>query len=89
MVQLLGIVSRTFCNSATHDRKKLDTKRLRSLLIFNFKSALSGAKGNAYASGADHMKLIVNNLNGFPNPKRIGEYRDGTYMMKYNEIMIR
>ena len=89
MVQLLGSVSRTFCNSATHDRKKLDTKRLRSLLIFNFKSALSGAKGNAYESGADHMKLILNNLDGKRNEKHIGDYRDGTYMMKFNEVMIR
>ena len=48
-----------------------------------------GGYPHAYESGADHMKLIVNNLDGIPNPKRIGEYRDGTYMMKYNEIMIR
>lgn len=59
------------------------------MIIVEFNAALSSAKGNAYESGADHMKLIVNNLNGIPNPKRIGNYRDGTYMMKYNEIMIR
>ena len=48
-----------------------------------------GGYPHAYECGADHMALIANNLNGIPNSRNIGNYRDGIYMMKYNEIMIR
>lgn len=48
-----------------------------------------GGYPHAYESGADHMKLIANNLEGKANACVIGQYEDGTYMMKYNEIMVR
>ena len=48
-----------------------------------------GGYPHAYESGADHMKLIANNLEGKANACVIGQYEDGTYMMKYNEIMIK
>ena len=49
-----------------------------------------GGYPHAYESGADHMKLIVNNLEGNTNACVVGEnYKIGTYMMKYNEIMIK
>lgn len=49
-----------------------------------------GGYPHAYESGADHMKLIVNNLGGNVNQCVVGEnYEIGTYMMKYNEIMIK
>lgn len=48
-----------------------------------------GGYPHAYECGANHMVLIANNLNGIPNSRQIGNYRDGIYMMKYNEIMIR
>ena len=48
-----------------------------------------GGYPHAYESGVDHMKLILNNLAGKRNEKHIGEYSEGIYMMKYNEIMIR
>ena len=48
-----------------------------------------GGYPHAYECGCDHMALIVNNLNGKTNGKNIGEYEDGVYMMKYNEISIR
>lgn len=48
-----------------------------------------GGYPHAYESGCDHMKMIVNNLEGKTNEKHIGEYADGVYMMKYNEIMIK
>lgn len=48
-----------------------------------------GGYPHAYESGCDHMKLIVNNLEGRTNEKHIGEYADDVYMMKYNEIMIK
>ena len=48
-----------------------------------------GGYPHAYESGADHMKLIANNLEGKANACVIGQYEDGTYMMKYNEIMLK
>lgn len=47
-----------------------------------------GGYPHAFESGCNHMKLILNNLKGIPNEKRIGIYDDGIYMMKYNEIKI-
>ena len=49
-----------------------------------------GGYPHAYESGADHMKMIVNNLEAKPNRSIVGEnYEVGTYMMKYNEIMVK
>lgn len=47
-----------------------------------------GGYPHAYESGCDHMKLILNNLNGLANEKKIGAYSEGIYMMKYNDIKI-
>ena len=35
------------------------------------------------------MKLILNNLQGIANEKRIGAYDEGIFMMKYNEVSVR
>ena len=48
-----------------------------------------GGYPHAYECGADHMKLIVNNLNGIVNSDVIGNYKENVFMMKYNEIMIK
>lgn len=48
-----------------------------------------GGYPHAFESGADHMKLIVNNLEGNANGNVIGQYKNGTYMMKYNEVMMK
>ena len=47
-----------------------------------------GGYPHAYECGVDHMKLILNNLNGIANQKNIGAYEKGIYMMKYNEVKI-
>lgn len=47
-----------------------------------------GGYPHAYESGCDHMKLILNNLQGVVNQKNIGAYDEGIYMMKYNEVKI-
>lgn len=47
-----------------------------------------GGYPHAFESGADHMKLIVNNLEGKANECVIGQYENGTYMMKYNEVKV-
>lgn len=48
-----------------------------------------GGYPHAYECGCDHMKMIQNNLDGIVNHKNIGDYDEGVYMMKYNEVMIR
>ena len=48
-----------------------------------------GGYPHAYEAGANHMKYIVNNLQGKINKPQIGEYESGVIMMKYSEIMIR
>lgn len=48
-----------------------------------------GGYPHAYECGVDHMKKIFLNLEGDINDKNIGDYEDGIYMMKYNEIVIR
>lgn len=47
-----------------------------------------GGYPHAYESGSDHMSLIVNNLEGKTNDCVIGNYRENTYMMKYNELKV-
>lgn len=48
-----------------------------------------GGYPHAYEAGCDHMKLILKNMQGEANEKRIGAYDEGVYMMKYNEVMIK
>lgn len=48
-----------------------------------------GGYPHAYESGADHIKLIVNNLKKSVNEKIIGNYKEGVYMMKYNDVYIK
>ncbi|PKK39788.1 Carbamoyl-phosphate synthase large chain [Clostridiaceae bacterium JG1575] len=47
-----------------------------------------GGYPHAYECGVDHMKLILNNAQGIANQRRIGDYEEGVYMMKYNEVLI-
>ena len=47
-----------------------------------------GGYPHAYECGVNHMKLIVNNLLGKENKKQIGNYEEGFYMMKYNELRV-
>ncbi len=50
---------------------------------------LGGGYPHAHECGCDFTRLIRNNLNGIVNEKRIGDYEDGVYMMKYSDVMIR
>lgn len=47
-----------------------------------------GGYPHAYECGANHMKYIVSNLKDEKNTSEIGNYMDGKYMMKYNEIKV-
>lgn len=48
-----------------------------------------GGYPHAYECGVNHMKLIINNLQGQSNSIYIGNYQENIYMMKYNDIMIK
>lgn len=48
-----------------------------------------GGYPHAYECGCDHMKLILENLEGRSNGKAVGEYKNNVYMMKYNEVYIK
>ena len=47
-----------------------------------------GGYPHAYACGVNMPAQIINNLQGKENPVNIGDYKEGIYMMKYNEIMV-
>ena len=48
-----------------------------------------GGYPHAYECGVNFPAQIINNLEGKENPVNIGNYREGIYMMKYNEVLIR
>ena len=48
-----------------------------------------GGYPHAYECGCDHMSLIKNNLLGAENSRNVGQYDNGIYMMKYNEVIVR
>lgn len=48
-----------------------------------------GGYPHAYESGVNHMRMIVNNLEGVANKNTIGQYAEDIYMMKYVEIMVK
>ena len=47
-----------------------------------------GGYPHAYECGVNVPKMIINNVKGQANEKQIGQYDEGVYMMKYNEIKI-
>lgn len=48
-----------------------------------------GGYPHAYACGVNFPAAILNNLRGQENPAADFAYKDGVYMMKYNDIVIR
>lgn len=48
-----------------------------------------GGYPHAYESGINHMRLILNNLEGKVNDRVIGKYNEGIYMMKYNDMIVK
>lgn len=45
-----------------------------------------GGYPHAYENQINVPRMIVNNLDGIINKNKIGSYKEGNYMMKYNEI---
>lgn len=48
-----------------------------------------GGYPHAYECGVDHIQYIANNLESKINTSNIGNYKEGIYMMKYNEVKIK
>ena len=74
-----------FCGQIDIDLFSIDG----SYYISEVNPRFGGGYPHAYEAGCDHMKLILNNLNGVANKKNIGAYEEGIYMMKYNEVMVK
>lgn len=47
-----------------------------------------GGYPHAHECGINVPEMILNNLKGIPNEDQVGNYKVGTSMMKYNEIMM-
>ncbi|MFJ7306845.1 ATP-grasp domain-containing protein [Peribacillus frigoritolerans] len=47
-----------------------------------------GGYPHAYESGINVPEMIINNINGNVNVDVVGEYDEGIYMMKFNELRI-
>ena len=47
-----------------------------------------GGYPHAYECGANHIRMMLNNLEGIENPCVIGQYEENKYMMKYGEVKI-
>ncbi len=45
-----------------------------------------GGYPHGYECGVNIPQMIIKNIAGYKNKNMIGEYEEGTYMMKYNEI---
>ncbi|SFC76465.1 ATP-grasp domain-containing protein [Butyrivibrio sp. YAB3001] len=48
-----------------------------------------GGYPHAYECGVNIPRQVIRNLKGDENPIRIGDYKEGVYMMKYNELCIK
>ena len=48
-----------------------------------------GGFPHAYGCGVNTPLSVIRNLQGQENPVTIGDYEEGVYMMKYNEVMFR
>lgn len=48
-----------------------------------------GGYPHAHESGVNQVSLMLRNLDGKVNEKCIGAYKEGVYMMKYNELLIK
>lgn len=48
-----------------------------------------GGYPHAYESGVNIPRMIINNLEGHVNQDKTEEYEVGTYMMKYNEVIVK
>lgn len=57
--------------------------------ILEVNPRFGGGYPHAYECGANHVKMIINNLKNETNPVGIGNYKENICMMKYNDIMLK
>lgn len=88
--RLFGLVRRFVKECGFRGQIDIDIFEIRGeYYISEVNPRFGGGYPHAYECGVDHMKLIVNNLQGRTNEPLIGDYDEGVIMMKYNEIMLR
>ena len=77
--------------------KKLNLKGIIDMDIFKVNDEyyisevnprFGGGYPHAYECGVNMPKMIINNLEGKENIVLIGQYKEGIYMMKYNEVKV-
>ena len=77
--------------------KKLNLKGIIDIDIFKVNDEyyisevnprFGGGYPHAYECGVNMPKMIINNLEGKENIVLIGQYKEGIYMMKYNEVKV-
>ena len=77
--------------------KKLNLKGIIDMDIFKVNDEyyisevnprFGGGYPHAYECGVNMPKMIINNLEGKENIVLVGQYKEGIYMMKYNEVKV-
>lgn len=87
--KLFALIERFVKEAGYYGQIDIDIFDLRGeYYISEVNPRFGGGYPHAFESGADHMKLIVNNLEGNANDCVVGQYEIGTYMMKYNELKV-
>ena len=88
--KLFELVEKFICDSGFRGQIDIDIFDVGGeYYISEVNPRFGGGYPHAFECGCDHMQLIVNNLEGKENTPCIGNYEEGMYMMKYNEIMIK
>lgn len=85
--ELFQFIERFICEAGYRGQVDLDIFAIDgAYYLSEVNPRFGGGYPHAYEAGCDHMKLILNNLNGVVNEKSIGYYDEDIYMMKYNEV---
>lgn len=74
-----------FCGPVDMDLFRTENGEYR---ILEVNARFGGGYPHAHALGCNHVQMIVNNLAGKVNPRRIGDYETGVAMMKHSEISL-
>ena len=88
--QLFGLIERFVKESGWSGQIDIDIFDVNgTYYISEVNPRFGGGYPHAYECGCDHMTLIQNNIHGIANKPAIGNYDEGIYMMKYNEVLIK
>lgn len=88
--QLFGLIERFVKESGWSGQIDIDIFDVNgTYYISEVNPRFGGGYPHAYECGCNHMTLIQNNIHGIANKPAIGNYDEGIYMMKYNEVLIK